>query len=82
MAYTPHRSNRYMYIWEVAQDIEENQCRNCVFSKLFDADVSRNTAEEFPMCFEIEGLLIQEIEVPQLSEKNDGRVVCTEQRKV
>jgi hypothetical protein len=57
--------------------IEERQCRSCFFSKLNDHDENRHHAEEFPMCYEIEGLLISADTIEALDNRGGSGVVCT-----
>lgn len=79
--YTPHRDSRFEYVWDVMQFIEENQCRNnCAFSKLNDHDEDKSHAEEYPMCYEIEGAIILEEPVAALDDHGDDGVVCTKFR--
>ena len=75
MTYEPHRDERFEYLWDLMHFIEENQCRTCAFSKLITEKSSH--AEEYPMCYEIEGELIQEIPVAALDDCGDEGVVCT-----
>lgn len=78
--YNPSRSSRYHYLWDLMHDIEDNQCRTCVFSKLV-TDPGLH-ADEFPMCWKIEGTLSLEEPVEVLDELPDGVVVCRQYRNV
>lgn len=76
--YTPGRDGRFEYLWELMHFIEDNQCHSCVFSKMV---TDRNThGMEYPMCWEIEGALINEEPVPDLDDRGDEGVVCTRYR--
>lgn len=79
--YTPHRDGRFHYLWDLMEFIEDNQCRkNCAFSKLNDPDTAADHANEYPMCYEIEGAIITEEPVADLDDHGDDGVVCTRYR--
>lgn len=78
--YKPTRSKNFEYIWDLMSFIEDNQCRNCAFSKL--ATENNSHADEYPMCYEIEAEIITEEPVAALDEQPDGSVVCTKYRSV
>lgn len=77
MMYTPHRDGRFHYLWDLMQFIEREQCRSCMFSKLNDPDEDKDHAEEYPMCYEIEGAIITEEPVEALDDRGTDGVVCT-----
>ena len=78
--YTPHRDSRFEYVFELIHFIEENQCRTCAFSKLQDHDEDKATAEEYPMCYPIEGEIMLEHPMACLDDRGAEGVVCTNYR--
>lgn len=77
--YEPYRDYRFEYIWDVINFIEENQCRNCVFSKLVTDPGSH--ANEYPMCWAIEAEIMAENgPVAALDDHGDDGVVCRDYR--
>lgn len=75
MAVIPTQAG-YEYLWDLIGSIEENQCVTCRFRK--NPDEEGQHAIEYPMCFEVEGELIQENEpVEALDRTESGMVVCT-----
>jgi hypothetical protein len=74
--YKPGRDGRFYYLWEVANFIEENQCKGCAFSKLQDPDESHEHAKEYPMCYTVEGKLIAEEPVEELDDRGNDGIVC------
>ena len=75
------RTSRFDYLWDLMSFIEDNQCRkDCAFSKLNDPDQDADHAEEYPMCFQIEGNIIIEEPVEELDEQSDGTVICNRYR--
>lgn len=77
--YKPSRSARHYYMWDLMHEIEENQCRTCIHSKL-QGGYDQEFAEEYPMCGQVEGEIITEAPVECLDELPDGMVVCTAYR--
>lgn len=69
--YTPHRDERFDYIWELMEFIEETQCGTCAF---------KSDRFENPMCFEIEAEIIDEKPVADLDDKGSDGVECTRYR--
>lgn len=62
--------------YEMMSDIEENQCVLCSFRKNPVEEGSH--AEEYPMCYSVEGLIVDhEGVVDPLVRRDDGVVVCT-----
>ncbi len=79
--YEPGRKDGYEYIWELMNDIEEKQCRTCAFSKLVTDKGNEAHAEEYPMCYEVEGEIVSENgPVKALDKTPDRGVVCTSYR--
>lgn len=70
--YKPHRDHRFEYLWDMMSFIEDNQCRTCVFRRTDD--------EDYPMCFEISGLLIEEEPVEQIDDIGELGLSCTKYR--
>lgn len=63
--------------YEMMYDIEENQCGTCSFRKNPDDDGQH--ALDYPMCYKVEGLIIEHEDVVKpLVRRPDGVVVCTE----
>lgn len=57
--------------YEMMTDVEQNQCLTCSFRK--DED------NEYPMCYKVEGLIIEHEDVVKpLVMRPDGVVACTE----
>lgn len=76
LTYTAHRDERFQYVTEVIQFIEENQCEVCRFRKS-PAEWDADHAVEYPMCPEIESTLIAEKPVEELDDKGSAGVVCS-----
>lgn len=69
----PGRTTRYEYMWEMMGEVEQ-QCETCVFRK--------DDNDEFPMCYEVEGKVIQEtIPVKELDYNDEGRAVCNKYKE-
>lgn len=65
-------SDPYEAMWE----LEEAQCFSCRFRKNPDEDGQH--AQEYPMCYEVEALLVTEQNLQEpLDEDEFGSVVCT-----
>lgn len=63
--------------YEMMYDIEENQCVQCLFRKNPVDDGEH--AIDYPMCYQVEGLIIEHEDVVEpLVMRPDGVVVCTE----
>ena len=80
MSYEPGRKDGYYYIWELMADIEERQCRTCVFSKIVDDPKNEPHSSEYPMCFQIEGEIVAENGPVEALDKTDDGVVCSQYR--
>lgn len=66
--------------YEVMWNIEETQCRTCRFRKN-EQGSDGSHAEEFPMCYEIEGaLIVGEDYAEGLDRDEFDAVVCTKYR--
>ena len=63
--------------YEMMNDVEETQCITCSFRKESNDD----GIDYYPMCYEVEGLVIQhENVVAPLVTRPDGYVTCTKYR--
>lgn len=80
--YNPRRTARFEYLWEVMNFVEENQCRMCVHSKLKDPDENKSHAEEYPMCYEVEGAMMLEEPVHEFDEDEHGLITCNKFERV
>ena len=67
MVYTPHRTDRFEYVWELFKYIEKRQCCTCIH---------RNDDPEFPMCLDRAGAATAEEPVEDWRETRTGLVVC------
>lgn len=76
MNYKPHRDSRFEYVWEAISFVEENQCRTCIHSKLFEPDTDKDHAEDFPMCWEIEGEFISEEPIQDVMDYGKDGIWC------
>lgn len=66
--------------YEMMQDVEDHQCVTCIYRK--NPDVEGRHAEDYPMCYEVEGAVaVEEDVVPPLDMRSDGVVVCTKYRE-
>lgn len=62
--------------YEMMAEIEAELCLSCLFRKNPDEDGSHAT--EYPMCYEVEGLIVEhENVVEPLVMRPDGVVTCT-----
>lgn len=71
-AYIPRRDERFYYLSDVLEHIEETQCVNCLWR-----------SGEFPTseCPQVNGVdLLLEIQVPEFIDYGD-RIVCTEHKE-
>lgn len=82
MTYTPKRDEKFYYIWDLMNYIEEKQCKTCSFSKIVQDPDNEPHSSEYPMCFEIEAEIIAEQPVEALDDAGDGGVVCSRYRNV
>ena len=71
--YKPHRDERFDYVWEVMEFIEERQCKTCAFRV-------PEQRSEYAMCEEIAAELIEMRAVEALDDRGDDGVVCTSYR--
>lgn len=79
MALTPNKAG-YQYLWDMITDIEQNQCVTCRFRK--NPDDEGQHAQEYPMCFEVEGeIIVEDSPVEALDKDDSGDVVCTKYTK-
>lgn len=77
--YTPHRDERFEYLWDLMHFIENNQCRTCAFSKIVTDHNAH--AYEYPMCWGIEAQIMAESgAVAALDDHGDDGVVCKDYR--
>lgn len=70
--YTPHRDERFEYVFEAMSHVEEKQCETCVFRRTDDPD--------YPMCFEISGQFILELPVEEINDLGSDGLACTKYR--
>lgn len=68
--YKPRRDDRFEYVTDAINFIEEEQCGTCVFRE----------EGEFPMCLEISGNLIIEEPVEEISDLGSAGLFCTKYR--
>lgn len=80
--YEPGRKDGYEYLWDLMNDIEEKQCRTCAFSKLVTEGADNQHADEYPMCWEIEGEMSMEDGPVEALDLTDDGVVCSQYRNV
>lgn len=72
--YTPHRDNRFQYMWELMSYLERRQCHSCAFKH--EHGESSN-GQPYTMCGKVESLIIQEMPVADLDDRGEHGVVCT-----
>ena len=71
MTYIPRRDSRFEYIWEAMTFVEDRQCSTCAF---------KSDRDEYPICFEIEAVLIDEQPVVEWEDRGDLGLVCHKYR--
>lgn len=67
--YTPHRDERFYYVHEALQFVEEMQCKACLFKETDDPDM--------PMCMETSSKFIMEEPIVEVDDHGDDGIVCT-----
>lgn len=65
--YTPQRDNRFEYIWDAMEFIEDNQCKGCKF---------KSDDEEYPMCHEVLGRMMKEKPMKEIDDLGDQGIKC------
>jgi hypothetical protein len=65
--------------YDIILDVEQNQCVLCIFRK--NPKENGQHALEYPMCYEVEGLIVEHEDVVEpLVCRPDGIVTCTKFR--
>lgn len=80
--YKPRRDERFEYIWEAMRFIEDSQCKTCAFSKKAQDPDNEPHSSQYPMCYEIEAVLLQERPVEELEDAGLQGIICTKYRDV
>lgn len=66
--YEPRRTERYYYVADLIEEIEEEQCNSCKFKNTDDPDM--------PMCLDLSGQAVLELPVDEWTEDEYGKAVC------
>lgn len=66
--YKPVRDERFEYLSEAIEHIEQRQCQTCVARKEDD--------QEFPMCYMMESLFLLEKPIAEIDDNGNAGLKC------
>ena len=71
MTYFPRRDDRFEYLTEAASFVEDRQCTTCAF---------KSDRPDYPICFEIEGILLEEDPIIAWDDRGNAGLHCNKYR--